>query len=359
MKIHINQLQEGHILSKDLISATKKPLAYKKTVVTPSIKEALQAFLIKEVEVEEYPDQDSRIVKSDANDEVEALGQGDLSLDFYQVYIDAVQSYKYIFNSWQSGVLIDIGKVRQIIIPLVEKSQDHEDEILKLYHYCKQEEYIYHHSISVALLSAFLAKRLGYMQGDINQIALTGLLCDCGMAKVSPTIIQKSVTLTETEYHDIKQHPVHSYNLLKNVMSIKEGVKLGVLQHHERIDGSGYPLGVKGEQLNPYSKIVALADTYQAMVAVRPYRSKQSPFKVFEQMMQDEFGKFDIKVLNALKQALIKFSAGTKVRLSDGFEAEIVFVDEKYPTRPLVKYDHSEEIIILKDRNDLFIEELL
>lgn len=357
MKIHINQLQEGHILSKDLLSATKRPLAYKKTVVTQSIKEALQAFLIKEVDIEEYTDQDRGKVNSDG--ETESESQENITQGFYQVYTDAVLSYKHIFTSWQSGVLIDIGKVRQIIIPLLEKSQDHEDEILKIYNYCKQEEYIYHHSISVALLSGFLAKKIGYMQGEINQIALTGLLCDCGMAKITPTIIKKNVSLTETEYHDIKQHPVHSYNLLKNVMSIKEGVKLGVLQHHERIDGSGYPLGVKGEQLNPYSKIVALADTYQAMVAVRPYRSKQSPFKVLEQMMQDEFGKFDIKVLNVLKQALIKFSAGTKVRLSDGFEAEIVFVDEKYPTRPLVKYDHSDEIIILKDRNDLFIEELL
>ncbi|WP_226668570.1 HD-GYP domain-containing protein [Metabacillus litoralis] len=357
MKIHINQLKEGYILSKDIISATKRPLAYKKTVVTKNIKEALQAFLIKEVDVEENTDQD-KVYPVDSVEQ-ETIEQGNVFQDFYQNYTEAVQSFKQLFTEWQSGVLIDIGKVRQIIIPLVEKSQSSEDEILKLYHYCKQEEYIYHHSISVALLSAFLAQKLGYKQGDINQIALTGLLCDCGMSKITPTIVKKNITLTETEYKDIKQHPVHSYNLLKNIMSIKEGVKLGVLQHHERIDGSGYPLGVKGDQLNPYSKIVALADTYQAMVSVRPYRSKQSPFKVLEQIMQDEFGKFDIKIIDALKQALIKFSAGTKVRISDGFAAEIVFVDEKYPTRPLIKYDYSEEIIALKDRSDLFIEELL
>jgi HD-GYP domain-containing protein (c-di-GMP phosphodiesterase class II) len=249
--------------------------------------------------------------------------------------------------------------VRQVILPLVSKLEDHEEEIIKLYLYSKQEEYIYHHSVSVALLSAFLAKKLEYKQGDINQIALTGLLCDCGMAKVSPNIMTKKVTLTESEYKDIKQHPIHSYNLLKSIMTIKEGVKMGVLQHHERIDSSGYPLGVKGEQLHPYSNIVALADTYQAMVSVRPYRSKQSPFKVLEQIIQDDFGKFDLKVVNELKKALIKFSAGTKVKLSNGLEAEIVFVDEQYPTRPIIRFAQTEEIIALKNKGELFIEELL
>jgi HD-GYP domain-containing protein (c-di-GMP phosphodiesterase class II) len=363
VRIHVEQLQEGCILSKNVLSATNKLLAYKKTVVDQHIKTALQAFLVKEIEVESFLANGEKFQPDYYLDENEKLMDHNTftisEKSFNQLYVEAIKAIKQLFISWQSGALLDIAKVRQVIIPLVERLEGNEEDILKLYHQSIQEDYIYHHSISVALLSALLGKKLDYKQGDINQIALTGLLCDCGMSKITPNILTKHVPLTENEYRDVKQHPVHSYNLLKQIMSIKEGVKMGVLQHHERIDGSGYPLGVKGDKLHPYSKIVALADTYQAMVSVRPYRKKQSPFKVLEQIMQDEFGKFDIKVINELKKIIIKFSVGTKVKLSNGMEAEIVFVDDQNPTRPMIKAIQSGEILSLKDMREIFIEDII
>ena len=350
-------------MAKNVFSDSNKLLAYKRTEVDQHIKEALQAFLVKEVEVENLL-ANGEVFQSQSKlgEKVQVIGESPKVIhtkSFHQLYMDAVQCYKRLFIDWQSGASLDIARIRQIILPLVGELEEHEGEIFKLYHYCKQEDYMYHHSISVALLSALLGKKLRYKQGDVNQIALTGLLCDCGMSKLATNIITKKVTLTEKEYHDIKQHPIHSYNLLKNIMSIQEGVKMGVLQHHERIDQSGYPLGVKGKQLHPYSKIVALADTYQAMVSVRPYRSKQSPFRVLEQITQDDFGKFDLSVVNELKKAIMNISVGTKVKLSNGFVAEIVFVDEQYPTRPMVKLESNGEIIALKDKRELFIEEII
>ncbi|MGM7723379.1 HD-GYP domain-containing protein [Metabacillus sp. Hm71] len=362
MKIHINQLEEGCILAKDILSASNKVLAYKKTIVTEHIKHALKAFLVNEVHVENLLEDGrgflpSGIQKEASNEEKEKVELTPVKT-FHQLYNHAVMERKQLFTGWQSGTQIEIAKVRQIILPLISELKHQEGEILKLYQYCKKEDYLSHHSVSVALLSAFLAKRLGYDQGEINQIAITGLLCDCGMARISPVILTKKVTLTEREYLDLKQHPVHSYNLLKSIMSLKEGVKMGVLQHHERMDGSGYPLGVKGDQAHPYSKIVALADTYQAMVSERPYRSKQSPFKVLEQIMQHDFGRFELNAVNELKKAVIKFSAGTKVKLSNGLKAEIVFVDEQFPTRPIVKIEKTGDITSLKDKKELYIQEI-
>lgn len=362
MKIHISQLQEGCILTDNILSATNQPLAYKNTIITKQLKEALQAFLIKEVQVANVLDNGKEFRPSLYNDEqIKDIPKEEVTphKTFYQLYLESVHTYKQLFLSWQSGGLIDIHKVRQVIIPLVDEIAHDDEEVFKLYHYCKQEDFVFHHSISVALVSAYLAKKLGYQKGEINQIALTGLLCDCGMAKVNPNIMRKNITLTESEYKDIKQHPVHSYNMLKNIMSIKDGVKMGVLQHHERIDGSGYPLNVKDQQLHPFSKIVALADTYQAMVSIRPYRSKQSPFKVLEQIMEDDFGKFDLKIINELKKGITKFSSGTKVKLSNGIEAEIIFMEDNNPTRPMVKCLVTEEIITLKNRRELFIEEII
>lgn len=341
------------------MSTSNQILVYKNTVVTERLIEVIQAFLISEVEVErtlengdlfELEDDQKKLKRGEES-------QGDFS--FFHLYNQTVYDFKQLYHSWETGGAIDIGKVRSILLPLVELLDSNENEVFKLYHYSNQDDYLYHHSVSVALLSAFLAKKLGYQKGEINQISLTGVLCDCGMTKVNSTIVKKRFTLTEREYKEVKQHPVHSYQLLKNIPSLKEGVKLGVLQHHERIDKSGYPLGVSGDQLHPYSKIVALADTYQAMVTMRPYRIKQSPFKVLEQIMQDSFGKFDIKVVNKLKSGLLKFSTGTKVKLSNGHIAEIVFIDEQSPTRPMVKLLETEEIIILKNTREIFIEEII
>jgi len=363
LKIHISQLKEGCILTDDVLSATNRPLAYKNTIITKRLKDVLQAFLVKDVQVANVLENGKEFKPFFFEEEEQVTENQKEKLThhkpFHQHYLESVQAYKQLFISWQSGVLVDIHKVRKVILPLVEEIVKNDEEVFKLYHYCKKEDYVFHHSISVALVSTFLAKKLGYQMGEINQIALTGLLCDCGMAKVSPNILKKNLTLTESEYKDIKQHPVHSYNLLKNIMSIKGGVKMGVLQHHERIDGSGYPLNVKDQQLHPYSKIVALADTYQAMVSVRPYRSKQSPFKVLEQIMEDDFGKFDLTIINELKKGITRFSSGTKVRLSNGVNAEIIFMDDSNPTRPMVKCLLTEEIISLKDRRELFVEEII
>lgn len=354
-------------ISADILSVTNRPLALKKTIVNEQIIEALRAFLVKVVDVEpllqdgkpfqpQYVLDDAKIQKKSGKEETGILSTNTF---FYQLYMEAVKGFKQLYIGWQSGATIDIGKVRNVILPLIEESFDQRDEIFKIYHYCKVEEYYFHHPVTVSLLSSYLARKLNFNQGDINQIAIAGLLSDCGMAKVNPSILTKKIALTESDYKEVKQHPVHSYNMLKNVMSIKEGVKMGVLQHHERIDGSGYPLAVRGEQLYPFGKIIALADTYQAMVSIRPYRSKQSPFKVLEQIMKDEFVKFDLTVLGELKKGIANFSSGTKVRLSNGETAEIVFIDDQYPTRPMVKLDQTAEIVALKDKNAIYIEELI
>ncbi|MDQ0233195.1 HD-GYP domain-containing protein [Metabacillus malikii] len=361
MKVQVNRLVEGNVLLNDVVSASNKPLILKNTTITDYTIEVLNAFLIKEVDILEGVNSIGIEKLTNENSSVNLTEEKSVDqVEFVNLYMETVKNYKNLYISWQSGASIDISRVRKIILPLVDRVLlEKRDEVFKLYHYANIEDYLFHHSVSVSLLSTVLAKNLGYKQGDIRQIALTGLLCDSGMAKIDVNYLSKSVTLTEKEYKDVRQHPIQSYQLLKNIMSIKEGVKIGVLQHHERIDGSGYPLGIKGEQLHPFSKIVALADTYQAMVSIRPYRSKQSPFKVLEQIMQDDFGKFDIRIVNELKRLLLTFSSGTKILLSDGSKAEIVFVDEQHPTRPLVKIIDSNNIIALKDNSDLFIEELI
>ncbi|MED4403279.1 HD-GYP domain-containing protein [Metabacillus fastidiosus] len=365
MKVDVSQLNEGSILMEDVVLSTKRPLAHKKTIINLQHIEAFKAFLIDSVEVEPtvmdvdiVSSKDAIEEKENSNSKINENIQQEIN-DFYSLYVKAVNSYKQLYIAWQSGMTIEISKIRDLVLPLVKALLNNKEEILKISHYTKTEEYYFYHPISVSLLSAYLADSLNMSEGEINQISITGLLADCGMSKIDQSILKKNNPLTEQDFREMKQHPAHSYNMIKNIPSLKEAVKIGVLQHHERIDGSGYPMSLSGSKLHLYGKIVAIADTFQAMVCDRPYRRKQSPFKVLEQMIEDDFGKFDIMVLDELKKIIAKLSVGTKVRLSNNQIGEIVFTEEQYPTRPMLRIINTNEFIALKEKRDLYIEELV
>jgi HD-GYP domain-containing protein (c-di-GMP phosphodiesterase class II) len=366
MKVKTSQAKIGQMLVQDVFSMTNQPIVNKNTVLNSEHLRVLTRFNIEEIDILNDSGLNQNSIKENTAPPASKLEEKtslqfkkDEISSFPSLYLQTVKRYKQLFTNWQSGSSLDMLEVRQASLQVLEEGSNFPREILLLHHYATSADYIYHHAISVGILSTFLAKKLNYSNGDCIQIGLAGVLSDCGMAKVQPSILKKSGALSPAEFDEVKKHTIHGYNMLKKIPSIKEGVLLGVLQHHERVDGSGYPLKVQGSKLHPFSKILAVADVYLAMTAERPYRSKQSPFKVLEMMMKDQFGKFDHQVIRALLSGLSTFSTGSRVKLTNHEVAEIVFIEESQPTRPMVKLDSTGEFIALKTRNDLFIEELL
>ncbi|GLH63931.1 HD-GYP domain-containing protein [Parageobacillus sp. G301] len=357
IRAKLHQLQEGCILAEDVLGKTKKTIMPKNTVLTPALLNVLEKFLIEEVCV--------RPVLANGNPfrPAELFGQhdGDNTSNEQPIslYLKAVQKYKKAFQSWQSGFPIDIGEIRDIIIPLFDRFVHNRKELLTLYRYATKEDYLYHHAVSVGLLSGFLAKQLDYSKGDCYQIVLAGILSDCGMAKVDQRILAKKSALTTSEYEEVKRHTVFGYRMVRKITSLKEGVKLTVLQHHERNDGTGYPFGIRDRQIHPYSKIVAVADVYHAMTSERLYRRKQSPFKALEKIQVEHFGKLSMEAIQILLDSLINFHIGKVVKLSNGEMAEIVFMQREAPTRPIVKIVDKDEFLSLSEHRDIHIEEVI
>ncbi|MBE4907926.1 HD-GYP domain-containing protein [Bacillus luteolus] len=358
MRVSTNQLQTGCILTKDILSLTNKPIVPKKTVLTDDHIDVIKAFLVKDIYV------DSMLVNGEPFRPTEVLDEEEIT-ETVEVesttgqYLKTVQEYKKLFSNWQAGAQIDIAKVRNIIIPLFERMIDYPKDILQLHHYATKDDYLSHHSVVVGLLSGLIGKKLNYDKGECIQLMLAGLLSDCGMSKIDPRILSKKSSLTSSEYSEVKNHPLHSYRMLEKIPVLKESVKLAVFQHHERVDGSGYMLGVTGEKLHPFGKIVAVADIFNAMISERPYSGKQAPFKVLEQIIQDSFGKFDLKTVQALTSIVANLTIGTNVRLSSGQIGEVVFVETKSPTRPMVKLTQTSEFIQLDKNREIYIEEIL
>lgn len=362
MRVKTEELQIGCILSEDVFSMSSRPIIKKKTILTSVEIDILNVFLIKNVEVGKTLINGLPFVPAETLEETIEVPKEqieDKKLSLSEFFLQSVQAYKKEFQSWQAGLPVNISKVRNILLPLLEKFDGNTSELFTLHHFSTKEEYIYQHSVAVGLYSGFIAKKLRYNKGDVVQIALAGILSDCGMSKLSTLLLNKGTSLNSDEYEEIKRHTNYSFKMVKDISLLNKSARVAIIQHHERLDGTGYPFGNKADKIHPYAKIIAVADTFHAMTSHRLYREKQSPFKVLELIQQEYFGEFDIQAINALSIGIINFSIGNKVKLSNGQLAEILFIDEKSPTRPVIKENETNDIIDLAKNRQLFIDEVV
>ncbi|WP_226582363.1 HD-GYP domain-containing protein [Halobacillus litoralis] len=360
MKVLSSQLEPGCLLMKDVMGRTSRPIIPKNTILQPLHINLLMKFEIEHVEIANRKLNGSLINQSNTiqAEETTDRDQSKPLQSFHHEYLEAVQTYKKWFTSWQGGAPIDMAEVRKWFVPLLEKVVDSKEDVFYLYHFSSGEDYIYHHSVSMGLLSGYLAYLMGYEYGDWVQIGLAGILSDSGMSKLPTRIPWKQGALTESEFEQVKNHPTYAYRQVEKISSLSSHAKLAILQHHERLDGTGYPLGLKQEKIHPFSQIIAVSDMYHAMTSERMYRRKKSPYKVLEEILQEQFGRYDHRVISAIVKEMANFSTGTNIRLSDNRRAEVLFAENHHPTRPMIRLEDSGEIMHLKEHLHLHIEEV-
>lgn len=222
----------------------------------------------------------------------------------------------------------------------------------------KTSDHIYHKAIMVSMTAYIIATWAKLPRHDLMPIALSGLLHDIGNMAIDPGILNKPGSLTPEEMEKIvKEHTIIGYNRLKNVPVINEGVKLAALQHHEREDGSGYPLGLKGNKIHIYSKVVAVADIFYAMTRASRYKGASALYVVLEQLHQDSFGKLDPTIVQPFIYNNTQHQLGYTVRLNDGSVGKIVYTDHANPMRPWVNI--KGKIINLAMERHLHIAEII
>ncbi|TGB01287.1 HD-GYP domain-containing protein [Halobacillus salinus] len=365
MKVHPSQVVAGCMIIQDVMGKTNRPIIPKNTVVHPIHMRVLNQFKVGVVEVANRLSDGSPFIPEESIEynEVEEHkkqeSQESLStLSFQEQYLEAVQAYKKWFEDWRGGTPVDISAVRKVMVPLLERAAQSNRDVFLLHHFSSKDDYYYHHSVAVGLLSGYIASKMNYSYGDWIQIGLAGVLSDSGMAKVEARIINKTGALREEEFNQIRKHPTYSYRYVEKTPLLTQNAKLAILQHHERLDGSGYPLGLQQGKIHSYSQIIAVSDMYHAMTSERAYRKKHSPFRVLEEIQKEQFGRFDHTVVQAFIKEMTNYSQGTKVKLSNNQKAAIVFVESSHPTRPMVQLE-DQSIYALRDHHDLYIEEVL
>jgi HD-GYP domain-containing protein (c-di-GMP phosphodiesterase class II) len=197
------------------------------------------------------------------------------------------------------------------------------------------DEYTFKHSVDVATISMVIAKRQGKSSKEIFEIGMAGLLHDIGKTRVPPEILNKPARLTPEEFEVMKKHSTFSYEIVSENHEIPVDVKLGMLQHHEKMDGSGYPYGATADHIHPYAKIITVADIYDALVTERPYKKGKSPREAVEMLMAMT-EELDLDAMQSFMQMMILYPVDSLVQLSNGETARVVQRNANLLLRPVV-----------------------
>ncbi len=348
----VHELKPGIQLYKDVFTERGQLLFPKGRVLMPRDLAILKAFLITQID-NERPSP-PLVAEVPIILEAPSVNHPD-KIAFEQTYEEMIRTLK---QSFQSALVeeIPIYQLRTGLEQLIHHSKQY-NILTYTPQRLKKEEYIYHNALLSGMTSYRIAKWMHLPANEGMQVALAGLLHDIGNVRVDPEILYKPSQLDVGEIEEMRRHTLYGYDLLKNVKGINEGVKLAALQHHEKVDGSGYPLRLEQPQIHIYAKIVAVADIFHAMTLSKNYRQAQSPYLVLEQLATESFGKLDPAVVTTFIRKVTQFHHGARVRLNNGSIGRIVFSDRDHPTRPMVAV--GETIYNLIENRQLHIQSVV
>ncbi len=199
------------------------------------------------------------------------------------------------------------------------------------------DTYTYQHSLNTAILSLILGIELKFRKEELFPLFFGALMHDIGKAFLPSSIVNKRGNYSSEEMEKIKEHPLLGYDYLKEHYGIKSASKVVALQHHEKYDGSGYPRGMSGDHIHRFSRIVAIADCYDAMTSDTPNSIALPPNEAIEYIMGAAGSHFDFEMASIFVRKVIPYPEGTLVNLSNGHIAVVDLVNPNFPMRPRVK----------------------
>lgn len=216
---------------------------------------------------------------------------------------------------------------------LLEQVEMDADLLLNLTHMKSYDNYLFSHAVNVSIISIIIGEQLGYSKVELGQLGVAALLHDIGMLRISVKTWRNNGTLTPSEYQEVRKHPFYGAEYLST--KVAEDIRAVAAQHHERYDGSGYPRGLKGSNINYKARIVALADVYDALISERPYRDRLNPQEAIRLIVSDQ-ASFDPQLLKVFLLTMAVYPIGTYVKLNTGEIGKVIRITKNQPFRPVL-----------------------
>lgn len=280
---------------------------------------------------------------------------------FHSAFVDSVDNLKNVFSKVvMHNEQIDGESILSDVENVVSKGRNSIHILDMLQCMRGYDDVTYVHSVNVALLSNMIG-RIVYpdiSDEELKVLTLAGLLHDIGKMMVSDNIIQKKGRLTLPEYNLVKTHVLFGNNILKGIDNLDPRIAEVAMRHHERCDGTGYPGGYKREQIEPFARIVAIADTYDAMTSDRAYRAAICPFDVIEMFEREGIVKYDVEFLLPFLEKAVQAYMNTNVRLSTNQIGKVIMINKNEFSKPVVQVG-DEFYDLSKETNDIVIDKVL
>lgn len=267
------------------------------------------------------------------------------------------QDLKNCFDAYLSdGGTVNKEELLSKTISLVSPKQTTLDVFDMLHNMRQVNDSTYAHSLNVAIISRIIGKWLHFSNEELDTLTLAGLLHDIGKTKIPDEVLNKDGKLTDEEFQMIRNHPKYGYDILKS-QPLNSHIKKAALMHHERCDGSGYPMGLTLEEIDDYALIIAIADVYDAMTAARSYRAPLCPFEVIAEFEKDGLQKYKPKYILTFLENIANAYQNNRVMLSDGTSARIVLLNHRRLSKPLVQLDDGSCIDL--EKSPLYIKAII
>lgn len=275
---------------------------------------------------------------------------------FFQIAVDdCTTAMENIFEQirYNKSKRLPMIELRNEVIPFIQQVSERNDFYGILAALQSKDDYTYRHNVAVGILSTLLGKWLKLKPEDLGMLTIAATLHDIGKMMIPAEILTKEGPLTDEEYQLMKKHTTYGYEMIRDTVGTNHLQALVALQHHERMDGSGYPFGLLGHRITDFSKIVAVVDIFHAMTSDRFYRKASPLYQVLIQMQDDVFGKLDPYISRVFIDKLMQSMLGNEVELTDGRVGKIILILSHDPLRPLVNI--GEEFVDLSRERTLGI----
>jgi HD-GYP domain-containing protein (c-di-GMP phosphodiesterase class II) len=231
-----------------------------------------------------------------------------------------------------------LGKTfKSVLDMIIDDLSGHKDAMVMLLNMNASDTYLYHHSVNVCIYATVLGQAFGYSRDELMALGLGALLHDIGKTKLPQELLKKPTRLTPEEYEIIKKHPEYGFKLLKDEPNVPLLSAHVAFQHHERLNGTGYPRGIANEDIHEYARWVGLVDSYDAMTTQRAYRRALLPHEAIEIIYTGTGSLYEKSKIELFRDKIAIYPLGIIVKLNTGESGVVVDVNSAFPQRPVVR----------------------
>ncbi len=260
-----------------------------------------------------------------------------------ETQLKATKAVVTAFESARIGASINLDSVQDAANSIVDEVLQNREVAVGLTDIHSYDSYTFTHSVNVCVLSVVIGLALNLNALDSKELAVGALLHDIGKVLVDEQITNKPDNLTNSEWEQMKLHPQHGFNLLRHNHRISARVAHVAFQHHERYNGQGYPRGLSGEEIHIYGRIVAVADSYDAMTSDRVYRRGRQPFDALRVIRSLKGIHYDAEAADALLSNIAPYPVGCTVQLTSGEIGIVVDIHRRDKDRPVVRLQYGAD----------------